>query len=90
MRLALVDYNKENISAAKSSFDSGTDVETYEADVSKIDTWKDLKQKIEKRFGGLNFLMLNAGIGAKGTWEDTDYFYKVSIPLNPPTIRLTA
>ncbi|MCJ1440710.1 MAG: hypothetical protein MMC23_001196 [Stictis urceolatum] len=77
MRLALVDYNKENISAAKSSFDSGTDVETYEADVSKIDTWKDLKQKIEKRFGGLNFLMLNAGIGAKGTWEDTDYFYKI-------------
>lgn len=76
MKLALVDNNKEYLQKAKQSFAS-EDVEGYELDVSKIEEWASLRDKVKSRFGEVNFLMLNAGIGLKGTWGDTDYFHKV-------------
>ena len=47
-------------------------------DVSKIDEWSDLRAKVEMDFGQVSFLMLNAGIGPKSGWEDTEYFHKVN------------
>lgn len=77
MKVAIVDVNPGWLSKAKDSL-GGSDVETYQIDVSKIDQWTDLKSKVEKRFGAVDFLMLNAGIGLKGSWGDSEYFHKVS------------
>ncbi|MCJ1412259.1 hypothetical protein MMC19_006352 [Ptychographa xylographoides] len=76
MRLALIDNNAVKLSAAKSSLDevAGEDVVTYDIDVSKIADWRDVKSSVEQKFGGVDFLMLNAGIGIHGSWEDVDYF----------------
>ncbi|KAI4216350.1 MAG: hypothetical protein LQ351_001360 [Letrouitia transgressa] len=77
MKLALVDISAESLSNAKHSLDNGILTETYARDVSKLDQWHDLKSSVEQSFGGVDFLMLNAGIGLKGGWEDSDYFHKV-------------
>lgn len=81
MKVAIVDYNADNLSKAASSLkeSSKSDVESYQMDVSKLEEWKDLKSKVEKKFGGVDFLMLNAGIGLKGEWEDVEYFHKVCV-----------
>jgi NAD(P)-dependent dehydrogenase (short-subunit alcohol dehydrogenase family) len=76
MRVAVVDYNKEALAKAKETLQS-SDVEAYDIDVSKLEQWKGLKESVEKRFGTVDFLMLNAGIGLRGTWGDDDYFQKV-------------
>jgi NAD(P)-dependent dehydrogenase (short-subunit alcohol dehydrogenase family) len=76
MRVAIVDRNSDTLSKAKRTLSSG-DVETYEVDVSKSSEWKNLKESVLKKFGAVDFLMLNAGIGAKGTWGDEEYFEKV-------------
>ena len=80
MKLALVDNNTQALSQAKGLFRDGEDMQTYAMDVSKIEEWKDLKPKVDKSFGRVDFLMLNAGIGLKGGWEDTEYFHKVLFP----------
>ncbi|CAF9934908.1 MAG: hypothetical protein ALECFALPRED_006174 [Alectoria fallacina] len=77
MNLALVDRNSEALSEARSQFNDGSDTKTYAMDVSKIDEWSDLRAKVEMDFGQVSFLMLNAGIGLKSGWEDTDYFQKI-------------
>ncbi|KAL9041728.1 MAG: hypothetical protein Q9214_004006 [Letrouitia sp. 1 TL-2023] len=77
MKLALVDISAESLSKAKDSLNSGGLTETYARDVSKLDQWQDLKSSVEQSFGGVDFLMLNAGIGLKGGWEDTEYFHKI-------------
>ena len=86
MKLALVDNNTQNLSRAKDHFrqeDSNTETETYAMDVSKIDEWKELKTKVDRSFGRVDFLMLNAGIGLKSGWENVQYFHKVSPFLQP-------
>lgn len=54
----------------------------FVADVSKEEEWVRLKEEVEgcPRFDSkeVDFLMLNAGIGALGTWGDAEYFQKVS------------
>lgn len=82
MKLALVDRNTEALSEARSHFSHGSDTHTYAMDVSKIDDWRDLRAKVEMDFGQVSFLMLNAGIGLKSGWEDTDYFHKVILVRN--------
>ena len=62
----------------------GLDFEAYETDVSKVEDWDRLKDQVQKTFGGEgkevpDFLMLNAGVGVRGTWGEGDYFQKVSI-----------
>jgi len=80
MKLAIVDNNSDYLAKAKESLgEKGSDdVETYQIDVSQIDQWKSLKEKVQQKFKTVDFLMLNAGIGLKGEWEDADYFKKVS------------
>ena len=81
MRVAVVDWNVDYLSKAKSTLleDKGPeDVETYQIDVSKTNDWKELKDKIGQKFGSTpDFLMLNAGIGVRGNWGDAEYFQKV-------------
>ena len=80
MKLALIDNNAESLSKAKTSLKQTAkeDVETYNMDVGNMMEWMDVKAAVEKKFGVVDFLMLNAGIGVKGTYEDTEYFHRVS------------
>jgi NAD(P)-dependent dehydrogenase (short-subunit alcohol dehydrogenase family) len=89
MNVALVDINAEALSAAKSAVKAarssnsvaGTPppaLEAYTVDVSRIEQWHDLKVKVDEKFGEVHFLMLNAGVGGKGSWEDGGYFRRVS------------
>ena len=81
MKLALVDRNTQALSEARSQFDNnGSPTQTYAMDVSKIDEWSDVRAKVEMDFGQVSFLMLNAGIGPKSGWEDTEYFHRVKSP----------
>ncbi|MCJ1371913.1 hypothetical protein MMC20_003133 [Loxospora ochrophaea] len=87
MKLALVDNNTAHLSQAQkelssrsipdSSTASSADTEAYPLDVSQLSQWQDLKGKVEAKFGGVDFLMLNAGIGLKSGWEDVEYFQKI-------------
>lgn len=77
MKVVLVDNNAENLSKAKETL-GGTDVETYELDVSKAEQWDQLRDAVTKQFGRIDFLMLNAGTSAKGSWGDSEYFNKVN------------
>ena len=72
MSVTIVDFNKETLDLAKSNLQG--DVHCLQADVSQESDWKSVKEKV----GDVDLLMLNAGIGAQGTWGDGDYFQKVS------------
>ncbi|KAF2009461.1 NAD(P)-binding protein [Aaosphaeria arxii CBS 175.79] len=78
MRVGVVDINKDTLEYAKAQLQGkDSDVEIFQADVSKEDEWKTLKGKVETRFGSpVDFLMLNAGVQVKGTWGDDAYFDK--------------
>lgn len=77
MKLALVDVEGEKLFKAKDSLGDQTEVEIYPTDVSKLEEWKSLQAKVAAKFGRVDFLMLNAAIGTKSTWEDTAYFHQV-------------
>jgi len=78
MHLALVDKNTEALSRAESHFANDEAItETYAMDVSQLSDWKELRSKVESKFAHIDFLMLNAGIGLKGTWTEPEYFEKV-------------
>lgn len=78
MNLALVDNNKTLLARAKDELSaSDSTTESYDMDVSKIDQWENLRDQVKQKFGGVDLLMLNAGIGLKSGWEDQAYFHKV-------------
>ena len=80
MKLALVDKNIMALPPTKEFF--GKDqiqTETFPVDVSDPNEWRHLRSKVESVFGRVDFLMLNAGIMAKGEWEDMMYFQKVNL-----------
>ena len=72
MRVTIVDFNKEALDLAKSSLQG--ELECLQADISQEQGWKSVQQKV----GDVDFLMLNAGVMATGTWGDSEYFQKVS------------
>ena len=78
MKVAIVDRNAETLGLAKETLGTEHTTETYEMDVSDQSQWAPLRQKVEKTFGGVDLLMLNAGMSAKGGWENSGYFEKVS------------
>ena len=83
MKIAVVDNNSEYLARAKETLGGGgssQEIETYEIDVTKTEQWLNLKEKVHHKFGGVDFLMLNAGISMKGTWGDAGYFQKVLLP----------
>jgi NAD(P)-dependent dehydrogenase (short-subunit alcohol dehydrogenase family) len=78
MSVSIVDFNKETLDLAQKNLKG--DVQTLQADVSKEDDWRSVKEKA----GDVDFLMLNAGVGGQGTWGDADYFHKVRCILLSP------
>ncbi|CZR52056.1 related to 20beta-hydroxysteroid dehydrogenase [Phialocephala subalpina] len=76
MNVVIVDNNSSNLAEAKKSVKGK--VEMVEMDVSKVGDFERLKSKVEKDFGGkIDLLVLNAGIGLKGSWDDSSYFHKI-------------
>ena len=78
MRLALVDNNASNLALAKESLGTDPMTEIYTMDVSDRSQWGPLSEKVKSSFGGVDLLMLNAGLSAQGGWENSYYFEKVS------------
>lgn len=93
MNLLLVDRNAEALEQARLEIaGEGVDaaspcVVTSVADVSVLEDWTALKDSALAKFGSIEFLVLNAGVGGKGTWGDSDYFQKVH-RLSPPSNHL--
>jgi len=72
MRVSIVDFNQSSLDIARKNL-SG-DVKCIQADVSSRSDWSSIRQQVGT---DVDFLMLNAGIGGKGTWGDEDYFDKI-------------
>lgn len=83
MNVLLVDRNAEALEQARLEIAgegvdaSGPRVATSVADVSLAEDWAALKDSAVAKFGSIEFLALNAGVGGKGTWGDNDYFRRV-------------
>ncbi|KAF2713804.1 NAD(P)-binding protein [Pleomassaria siparia CBS 279.74] len=73
MRVAVADFNSTTLGLAKKTLDGGDNAKFYNVDVSKEEDWKGLREKV----GDVDFLMLNAGVGTKGTWGDAEYMMKI-------------
>jgi NAD(P)-dependent dehydrogenase (short-subunit alcohol dehydrogenase family) len=71
MNVAIVDNNTEYLKNAK---DKVPEAEFYQMDVTKPAEWKELKAKLGRV---PDLLMLNSGIGQRGTWGDAEYFHNV-------------
>ena len=86
MNIILVDWDSSKLEKAKTSFKEGDEnhwVKSFVVDVGKEEDWKVLKGKLEDEdededVKGIDFLMLNAGVGGPtGGWEDVGYFKRV-------------
>ncbi|KAL8712626.1 MAG: hypothetical protein Q9220_003157 [cf. Caloplaca sp. 1 TL-2023] len=80
MDIALIDINADALEKARKILTveaDGSLIKTYAKDVSKLDQWHEIREDVERNLGSVDFLMLNAGIGLKGEWEDTEYFHKI-------------
>ena len=78
MNIILVDNNNEKLQSAKSSLsNTNGSVTTHSLDVSSLSAWSELKDTLASSSTTLDFLHLNAGIGAKGDWTDNQYFHKI-------------
>lgn len=86
MNLILVDNNSSALSSAKSTISSSSSkgsVETHSMDVASLSDWTKLRESVDKSGKTLDFLHLNAGIGAKGEWTDNAYVHKI-FDVSPP------
>ncbi|KAK7948362.1 short chain dehydrogenase/reductase [Apiospora aurea] len=73
MKAMVADWNAESL--AKVPADVAT---TYQMDVSKAADWSGFKEKIQKDFDGkINLLALNAGTGAKHSFDSPEGFEKI-------------
>ncbi|KAJ3494028.1 hypothetical protein NLG97_g4347 [Lecanicillium saksenae] len=83
MNILLVDRNAEALEHARLEIaGEGVDaseprVVTSVADVSLPEDWAALKDSALAKFGSIELLALNAGVGGKGAWGDTDYFRRI-------------
>ncbi|KAK8149714.1 hypothetical protein G3M48_005998 [Beauveria asiatica] len=83
MNVLLVDRNAQALEQAKLDIAgegvdaSGPRVVTSVADVSLSEDWAALKDSTLAKFGSVELLVLNAGVGGKGTWGDSDYFRRI-------------
>ncbi|KEY73598.1 hypothetical protein S7711_09134 [Stachybotrys chartarum IBT 7711] len=74
MNLVLADRNEAALKALDDELGIDSSVVKAESDVSKLDDWERLKEIAENKYGGVELVVLNAGMSAKGGWEDHDYF----------------
>lgn len=83
MNILLVDVNAEALQTAKKQLvgedDAGSHVVTAAADVSNADAWTELSKTATSAFSTIELLVLNAGVGVRGTWGDDEYFNKVCL-----------
>lgn len=81
MNVFLVDRNAEALDKAeaevKSGKGSGSVVGTAVVDVSQLEQWTGLRDSVTAKFGSVELLVLNAGMGMKGGWGDSNYFRTV-------------
>lgn len=77
MNLHLVDNNSSALNDAKSAISAKGKVQAHPMDVASMSDWTSLKSTIEGAGTKLDFLHLNAGIGLKGDWTDSQYFHKI-------------
>jgi len=75
MRVSIVDFNQTSLDIARKSLSSSSNSVTFiQADVSSRSDWASICQQVGT---DVDLLMLNAGVGGKGTWGDEDYFDKI-------------
>lgn len=74
MKVTIADFNQETIDMAAKNLGN---VSCVKMDVGEREEWKRVKDKV----GDVDFLMLNAGVGGKGTWGDEEYFDRVRGPV---------
>ncbi|KAI1654204.1 NAD(P)-binding protein [Daldinia decipiens] len=68
MRVLVADWDAETLGKAGETL--GSAVSTVRMDVSKLEDWSGLKDRVKKEFGGqINLLALNAGVGGKTAFE---------------------
>ncbi|KAI1095226.1 NAD(P)-binding protein [Rostrohypoxylon terebratum] len=71
MKVLVADWDASGLDAAKGSL--GEAATTLHVDVSKTEDWATIKSAVVKDFGGqINFLALNAGVGARTTFDGPD------------------
>ncbi|KAK6442311.1 hypothetical protein LTR95_001443 [Oleoguttula sp. CCFEE 5521] len=75
MDLHLIDNNESALEEAHSSIQTKAKISTHKVDVSSLSEWAELKSSLSST--KLDFLHLNAGIGANGPWSDNAYFRKI-------------
>jgi short-subunit dehydrogenase len=71
MRTTIIDSNRESLDFAQSNLKG--EVKVIQADVGEKEEW----QRVKSEASDVDFLMLNAGVGGKGSWGDADYFDKI-------------
>jgi len=70
-----LDHARKTLSLSSSSPSSISNSVTFiQADVSSRSDWASIRQQVGT---DVDLLMLNAGIGGKGTWGDEEYFDKI-------------
>lgn len=74
MKVLIVDRNATALEDAKKHLPG--EVIIIEADVSSTGDWDKIKSLALEKLGSVEFLVLNAGTGMKGSWGDEDYFRK--------------
>ncbi|KAI8959480.1 NAD(P)-binding protein [Daldinia sp. FL1419] len=68
MRVLVADWDTETLGNAGETL--GSAASTVRMDVSKLEDWNGLKDRVTKEFGGqINLLALNAGVGARTAFE---------------------
>ncbi|KAI4906152.1 hypothetical protein J4E90_010825 [Alternaria incomplexa] len=74
MRVSIVDSSQSSLDHARKNLSNSNSVTFIQADVSSRSDWASIRQQVGL---DVDFLMLNAGVGGKGTWGDEDYFDKI-------------
>ncbi|KAK3724817.1 hypothetical protein LTR37_000865 [Vermiconidia calcicola] len=77
MNVILVDRDESKLDEAKSAIKTKGNVTTHSMDVSSLADWSNLRSTVEAGGTKLDFLHLNAGIGLKGKWTESEYFHKI-------------
>ncbi|KXJ96847.1 hypothetical protein Micbo1qcDRAFT_3566 [Microdochium bolleyi] len=76
MKTLIIDRNAETLEAAAQDSGGGSGggaMSTIQADVSKVEDWEKVREKVQSDFGGrINLLALNAGMSQKSSFDDAD------------------
>lgn len=84
MKVAIVDREPNSLQSALDTLQSQLqhnrtpdDIKTYAIDVGDEAAWTTIKSAIVESWGGVEFLVLNAGTYIKGEWEDSSWWKAV-------------